>query len=201
MESIKKLKDLFGRFPTIGSRTAGRFVYYLINQPKEKVDELVLALQELKKNVKLCAQCFNPFENSEVSDTSQLCAICRSPARAKDILCIVEKEADLISIENTGRYKGLYFILGGSAPVLKPQEHSLRLKELQERIKITDPTEIIIALNPTPEGKTASFLVERALKAMPATAKITHLAKGLPVGGELEYADEETLESAFEGRK
>src|SRR5205085_2793427 len=127
------------------------------------------------------------------------------------LLCVVEKETDLLSIENTKRYKGLYFVLGGN--VLAPKKNgdsTLRIEELKERIKNSqnfglpkiDFTEIIIATNPTIEGKATSILVERAFKELPSPAfRITHLAKGLPVGGELEYADEETLESAFEGRK
>lgn len=191
MDSIKKLTDLFGKFPGIGKRTAGRFVFYLINQPAEKVDELVLALQELKKSIKLCSQCFNPFESGGVSETPMLCKICQSPARLKNILCVVEKEADLMSIENTGRYKGLYFILGFPA----------RLAALQARVKTANPAEIIMAINPTPEGKIILVTAMRALKEVAFAGKITRLAQGLPVGGELEYADEETLESAFEGRK
>ena len=195
-DSIKKLTELFRRFPTIGSRTAGRFVYYLINQPEATANELIAAIQELKNSVKLCANCFNPFESIAGSDLA-ICLICQSSARSKNLLCIVEKEADLLSIEKTGRYKGLYFILGSSA----------RLPKLQEKVKVTNPTEIILALNPTPEGKTLSVLVERMLKEnfkfqiSNFKLKLTHLAQGLPVGGELEYADEETLESAFEGRK
>ena len=185
-DSIKKLQELFRKFPTIGSRTAGRFVFYLINQPKSIADELIAAIYELKNNVKLCTQCFNPFESND-----SLCSICQSSTRTKNILCIVEKEADLISIENAGRYKGLYFVLGNPT----------RLKELQAYIKKSNPTEIIVALNPTPEGRAIAVLAERALKETSYNQKITHLAKGLPVGGELEYADEETLDSAFEGRK
>ncbi len=183
MDSIKKITDLFSKFPGIGKRTAGRFVFYLINQPKEKIDELIVALQELKKSVKLCQNCFNPFEAE-----GELCEICKNPLRNNQILCIVEKEADLLSIESAGRYKGLYFVLGNPS----------RLTQLQTRVKTSPPTEIIIALNPTPEGRIISALVERALGSK---YKITHLARGIPVGGELEYADEETLESAFEGRK
>ncbi len=202
MNSIKKLSELFSRFPGIGRRTAGRFVYYLINQPASKIDELVLALQELKNTVKLCKDCFNPFEKDGV-----LCEICQSPARAKNMLCVVEKEADLLSIENTGRYKGLYFILGGTLTLRNTNGSNLRLEPLKNRVLSGSFTEIIVALNPTPEGRSTSVLVERALKeglgsrGQGLDFKITHLAQGLPAGGELEYADEETLESAFEGRK
>jgi len=197
---IKKLTDLFSKFPTIGPRTAGRFVFYLLSLPKEKIDELANAIQELKNKIKLCSFCFQPFEDLA---ESTLCIICNDPSRNKQLLCIVEKETDLLSIENTKKYKGLYFILGGTLTLRKPDGNHLRIEELKERVKKNNFTEIIIALNSTPEGKSTSVLVQRALKELPqfSNLKITHLAKGLPVGGELEYADEETLESAFEGRK
>lgn len=198
MNSIKKLTDLFAKFPTIGSRTASRFVFYLINSAVQDTNELITALQELKKNIKLCSFCFNPYEGME-----KLCPICQDSLRNKQILCIVEKENDLISIENTKKYKGLYFILGGTLTLRKTTGENLRVEALKNRVAMGAFSEIIIALNPTPEGKTTAALIQRALKEIsPSPAfKITHLAKGLPVGGELEYADEETLESAFEGRK
>lgn len=199
MDSIEKLKNIFSRFPTVGPRTAGRFVYHLIKLPKEKIDEITLALQELKSRVKLCQLCFNPFEGE-----SNICSICQNPARNKNLLCIVEKEADLLSIENTKKYTGLYFILGGTVATMRKEDlDNLRIEELKKRIKETKFSEVIVALNPTPEGRATSILVENSIKeVIPSpTFKITHLAKGIPVGGELEYADEETLESAFEGRK
>ncbi len=210
MDSIKKLAELFAKFPTIGHRTANRFVFYLIHQPKEKIDELVLAIQDLKKNVKQCNFCFNPFENS--SSENNLCEICKNPARDRSLLCVVEKENDLITIENTKKYKGLYFIIGEpDGNFAKNNEKTIKIEELKERIKNSykffldknDFSEIIIAINPTVEGKITSILIEKSLKEiyLPNALKITHLAKGIPFGGELEYADEETLESAFEGRK
>ena len=203
MDSIEKLKDLFADFPTIGSRTAGRFVYYLLKQPKAKVNELIQAIQELKSNVKLCSFCFNPHETN-----AMLCPICQNPARNRQLLCVVEKETDLLSIENTKRYQGLYFILGDTITHFKTGTLP-RLPQLTECIKDSsqfglpkiDFTEIILALNPTVEGRATSALVEKTLKQAISALKITHLAQGLPVGGELEYADDETLESAFEGRK
>src|SRR3989338_11637970 len=197
-DSIKKLQDLFAKFPTIGTRTAGRFVFYLLKQPKEKIDELIYAINELKNKIKLCSLCFNPHELD-----SNLCSICVDNSRNKELLCVVEKEADLSSIENTGKYKGLYFILGGVLTLRHADGSNLRIEPLKNRVKNGNFTEIIIALNPTPEGRATAILVQRALKELPqfSSLKITHLAQGLPVGGELEYADEETLESAFEGRK
>lgn len=197
--SIQKLVDIFKKFPTVGSRTAGRFVYYLMKLPKNKIDELVSAITELKNKVKLCQLCFNPFEAD-----GNLCPICQNPSRNKNLLCIVEKETDLLSLESTKKFNGLYFILGGTVATMKKEDMSqLRIEELKKRIKGNNLSEIIIALNPTPEGRTTSVLIETTIKeTIPQpTPKITHLARGIPVGGELEYADEETLESALEGRK
>jgi recombination protein RecR len=198
MNSINKLINIFRNFPTVGPRTAGRFVYYLLKIPKSGIDEIIIALEDLKKNVKLCEFCFNPFEKD-----GTLCPICSNSIRNKSLLCLVEKEADLISIENTKKYNGLYFILGGTVATMKKEDiNNLRIEEFKIRIKkMPSHSEIIIALNSTPEGIATSILIESLIKETNPQIKITHLAKGIPVGGELEYADEETLESALEGRK
>ena len=208
-QPIKKLIDIFSDFPTIGKRTAQRFVFYLMKQPQDKINELILSIQELKSKISLCKFCFNPFEmNGEPAD---LCEICRNPMREKSLLCIVEKEEDLLSIEKTKKYKGYYFILGGTVATLKKNNiEELRTRELDQRLKSPQNfgvdahfNEIIIATNPTPEGRTTAILVEKKIRETFADIqmKITHLGLGLPVGGELEYADEETLESAFNNRK
>jgi recombination protein RecR len=197
MDSIDKLVNIFRKFPTVGSRTAGRFAYYLMKLPKERIDEITNAIQELKNKIKLCPLCFNPFEGNE-----SVCPICRNSSRNKNLLCIVEKETDLMSIESTKKYSGQYFILGGTVGTMRKEDiNLLRIEELKKRIKENDLTEVIVALNSTPEGITTSVLIENTIKETGKTPKITHLAKGIPVGGELEYADEETLESALEGRK
>lgn len=204
MDSIDRLKDIFKNFPTVGPRTARRFCYYLMKLPKEKVDELTNAITELKNKIKLCPLCFNPYETSGDPMSANLCAVCSDSRRDKNLLCVVEKETDLLSIENTKKYNGLYFILGGTVAMMRKEDTGqLRIEQLKKRVAQNNFSEIIIALNPTPEGRATSFLVERALKetSQSPAFKITHLAKGIPVGGELEYADEETLESAFEGRK
>lgn len=201
MDSIEKLKNIFRDFPAVGPRTAGRFVYYLIKQPKEKISELVSALQELSSKIKLCSLCYQPFEPLD-SAQNEFCTICQNPSRNKTLLCVVEKEADLQIIENTKKYNGLYFILGGVASMMREEDADrLRLEQLKKRASSGSFAEIIIALNPTPEGRATLVLTEKAIKGVLPGAKITHLAQGIPVGGELEYADEETLESAFEGRK
>lgn len=203
--SIKKLIDLFSKFPTVGPRTASRFIYYLIHLPKKDFEELVKALNNLKENIKVCSFCFNSFEPSKKEDA--LCPICQNKSRDKSLLCIVEKETDLISIENTKKYKGYYFILGGTVSNLKKEDiEKIRIEELKERIEKpenfglkVDFKEVIVATNPTTEGETTALLLERKLKDK--NIKITRLGRGLPTGGELEYADEQTLEDAFEGRK
>ena len=194
--SVKKLIDLFSKFPAVGPRTASRFVFYLLRLSKEEIEELINSISNLKKTVKICSFCFNPFEGEE-----EFCPICSNPSRDRTLLCIVEKETDLLSIEKTKKYRGLYFILGGTVSRLKKADiEKLRTKELEERVKNhPEIKEIIIAINPTVQGEATALYLERLLK--PFHKKITRLGRGLPVGGELEYADEETLSSALEGRK
>lgn len=201
--SIEKLIEIFSRFPTIGKRTATRFVFYLLKAPKKEIEELRESLSQLFKKIKFCQFCFNPFE-----EEGNLCKICKNPARDRTKLCIVEKEVDLQVIEDTQKYKGIYFILGGLISSFEKKDlEKLRFKELIERIKrpakfgLIDASfkEIIIALNPTTEGETTSIYIERILK--PFKIKITRLARGLPTGGELEYADENTLAEALKQRK
>lgn len=195
-KSIQKLIELFSKFPTVGPRTAGRFVFYLIKLDQEKFDELLNSITDLRKAIKICSSCFNPFE---ALDDSNLCPICKDNSRDKTLLCIIEKEIDLTSIEKTKKYKGLYFILGGTINLKNNDNSKIRIEELKQRIKNDNFQEIIIATNPTTEGEATALFIKKELK--PLNIKITRLGRGLPVGGELEYADEETLTSAFEGRK
>jgi len=208
---IQKLVNRFAKFPNIGSRVAARFVFYLIRLPKEEIEELTKLISEIKDNVKLCEFCFNVYEVSKDSSKQpqkELCDICANQRRDKTLLCIVEKESDLASLEKTKKYKGVYFILGGTISLLKKQSsQQTRIKQLEERIKNpekfglkgADFKEIIIATNSTTEGEATALYLERTLKHL--NKKITRLGRGLPAGGELEYADEKTLESALEGRK
>ncbi len=210
-KTIQKLIVLFAKFPTVGPRTAARFVFYLLKSSKEEIETLISLIRELKNTVKTCKSCFNSFEPPKIlleKSEGELCEICRDVRRDKALLCIIEKETDLTPIEKTKKYKGLYFILGGMLSRLKKQDiEKLRSEELLKRIKnpekfgIPDAQikEIIIALNPTIEGEATILYLERLLK--PLNIKITRLGRGLPVGGELEYADGETLGSALEGRK
>ena len=204
-ESIQKLIDIFSKFPTVGSRTATRFAFYLSKMSKQETKDFLEEIIDLKKKIKLCSFCFNVVESKE--NDSNLCEICLNSSRNKEFLCIVEKENDLISIEQTKKYKGFYFILGGTlSPLRKESVRKIKSKELIDRLKnhekygFENPfKEIIIATNFTSQGETTALYLERIIK--PLKIKTTRLAKGLPTGGELEYIDDETISSALEGRK
>ncbi len=198
-KTIQKLIEHFSKFPTVGRRTAERFVFYLMKTSKPEVKELINSIAEVKNKVKICTSCFKSFEGEQ-----ELCSICSDGHRDKKVICIVEKEVDLESIEKTRKFKGTYFILGGtflSAEKEKnKKEIEQRIKKLIERIKKQpELEEIILAINPTPAGNNTCLWIQRKLK--PLNIKTTHLGCGLPVGGELEYADGETISSAFESRK
>lgn len=194
-KTIQNLIGFFSKFPTVGPRTAARFVFYLLKLKGEEVEELTSSISKLKENIRLCDLCFLPFEGE-----GNLCQICQDKTRDKSLLCIVEKEPDLESLEKTKKYKGLYFILGGTVSALRKENiKQLRGEGLLKRAKDPEIKEIIVATNPTTEGEATALYIERLLKSL--NKKITRLGRGLPVGAELEYADEETISSALEGRK
>jgi len=194
--TIQKLIEIFSKFPTVGQRTATRFVFYLLKKEGKEIEELAQKILELKKKVKICQLCFKPFEGED-----KICEICRDPTRKRNLLCLVEKETDLETIEKTKKYQGLYFVLGGPIEKIKREElEKLRIKELEKRIREDQKIEeIILALNPTTEGEAIGLFLERRLKNF--NKKITRLGRGLPTGGELEYADEETISFALENRR
>jgi recombination protein RecR len=201
--SIQKLIEIFSKFPTIGPRTASRFVFYLLKMSGAEFKELMSAMENVKKSIKTCLLCFDKFEGE-----TELCPLCQNAARDKTIICVVEKETDIQAIEKTKKYKGLYFVLGGTLSAATEEEiKNIKIGGLEERIK--NPTrfgiktegikEVIIALNQNSEGEVTTLYLKRKLE--PLGIKISRLGRGLPLGGEIEYADEETLEGAFEGRK
>lgn len=198
--SIQKLIDLFSKFPTVGPRTATRFVFYLLRKDKKEIKELISAIINLKKTIKFCQFCFKPFEVKN-ENSQNFCEICSDPVREKSTLCVLANEIDLAAIEKTKKYRGRYFILGGTVPVLKKRDlEKLRIKQLEKLLKEhQEIKEIILAFNPNQEGEITSLYLERIIK--PFNKKITRLGRGLPVGGEIEYADEETITAALEGRK
>jgi len=172
---------------------ATRFAFYCLKASPKEIDELIHALKEVKEKIKLCKMCFRSVEEEK-----ELCNICSDSRRKKDLLCVVEKEADLVSIENTGEYDGLYFILGGTvSPLRKEDLKKIRLKELKKRAE--NVKEVILATNQTTEGDATANCITRALDSM--DIKTTRLGRGLSTGSELEYADGETLSFALKGRK
>lgn len=195
-EPIQNLIKVFLKFPTVGIRTATRFVLYLTKAEDKEIEELVAGISNLKEKISLCSLCFNPF----YKNPSGLCEICSDPRRDKSLLCIVEREVDLMAIEKTKKYNGLYFILGGTfSPLNKKTLINSRLKSLQDRLSEKNIKEVLIATNLTAEGETTALFIERVLKD--SDIKTTRLGRGLQIGSELEYADSETLTSALEGRK
>lgn len=202
---IQELIELFSKFPGVGPKTASRFVFYLLKKQDSQINEFLGVVADLKKSIKICKFCRNPFEPKLKQD---LCSICLDPLRDKSLLCVVEKETDLLLLEKTGKYSGFYFILGGLlSPLKKRETEKLMLESLLKRIK--EPAsfglinagfkEVIIAISYTTEGEATSLYLERELA--PLNLKVSRLAKGLPIGAEIEYADEETLSSALESRK
>ncbi len=200
-KQIKKVVDIFSQFPTIGERTATRFALYLLSLPKEKVEKICQEILNLKKEIKLCSFCFNPFSprNKET-----LCPICLDKKR-EEIICVVGKETDLWQMEKMKKYNGRYFILGGELEFLKENPlGKMRVEELKKRAEEFKPKEIILALNPTAGGNLTMDYISKILKPLTTekgrSIKITRLGRGLPTGGEIEYTDEETIEKALENR-
>ena len=189
-ESIEKVVDILSSLPTIGRKTAQRLTFFLLRQPEEFIEKFSSALVALKNNVKFCSVCFNYTEN-------EVCPICSSEKRNKSVICIVEEPNDVVAIEKTGEYFGLYHVLHG---ILNPLEgitqDDIKIKELIERIRNIE--EVIIAINPSVEGEVTTQYIAKLLK--PLGIKTTRIARGIPVGSELEFVDEATISRAIEGR-
>lgn len=195
--SIKNLINQFKKLPSVGPRSAQRMVYSLLNDPHlEEIREFEKTFKEAKEKARLCKQCFNIAEND-------LCPICQNPARDQSSICIAETALNIIPIEESGEFKGLYHILGG---IIDPQEEynseKLHIKELIERLKKGAIKEAIIATNPTAEGEAAALYLKKIIEKSGAPPiKITRLGRGLPTGGDIEYADAETIRGAIRGRQ
>lgn len=190
--AIANLIEAFSQLPSVGPKTAERYVFHLLKSSPEKLENLARSLSELKANITICPNC---LAISEISP----CAICSDSARKNGTLCIVENIQDLISLEATKQYKGQYFVLGGLINTIenvKPE--NLNIEKLLRRIKQDGFTEIILALNFTLEGETTSLYLNKILQTY--NLKVTRLAKGLPAGSDLEYADETTLATALKYR-
>jgi recombination protein RecR len=207
MNPTDRLTELFMRFPGIGPKQAKRFVYFLLREHSHYKEQLIKALEELKFTGKQCEKCYRFYGDRHAQVPKPLCPICDSSSREQSQLMIVEKELDLDAVEKTGSYNGLYFILGGLVPPLteKPSE-LIRIRELTNRIHaaIEDKslTEVIFALPVTDYGDTTAEYVEKTIKQIVNIEKVTlsHLARGLSSGLELEYVDKDTFKSALDRR-
>lgn len=208
MNATDRLAELFMRFPGIGPKQAKRFVYYLLREHSHFKEELIRALEELKFTGKQCEMCFRFFGDKNQNSTKTMCDICSDETRDRATLLLVEKELDMDAVEKTGSYRGLYFILGGLVPPLaeKPSE-LIRIRELTSRIhaslKDESLSEIIFALPVTDYGDTTTEYVEKTLKQVVGIEKmkLSHLARGLSSGLELEYVDKNTFSSALKRRE
>ena len=194
VEPVAKLIDEFSRLPGIGPKTASRLAFYLLRAPEEQAQSLADALSELRERITFCSTCFNITE-------SDPCTICTDERRDRSVLCVVEEPLDVIAIERTRDFHGLYHVLHGTiAPVEGIGPDDLRIAQLMPRLD-ADPLvrEVIIATNPNIEGEATAMYIARQLEGR--EVRVTRLARGLPVGGDLEYADEVTLSRALAGRQ
>ncbi len=191
--AIQDLIDELGRLPGIGPKSAQRIAFHIIQSERVDTTRLVEVLRTVKERVKFCTECGNLSEE-------ELCRICRDPRRENSTICVVEESKDVIAIEKTREFRGRYHVLGGAiSPIDGIGPENLRIRELLTRLASTEIQEIIIATDPNLEGEATATYLTRLIK--PMGIKISRLASGLPVGGDLEYADEVTLGRAFEGRR
>jgi recombination protein RecR len=190
---IQDLIDELGRLPGVGPKSAQRIAFHIIQSDRVDVTRLAEVLKTVKERVKFCSICGNISEE-------ELCKICRDPRRDKTSICVVEESKDVLAIEKTREFKGSYHVLGGAiSPIDGVGPENLRIKELMTRLAETSISEVIIATDPNLEGEATATYLTRLIK--PLGVKVSRLASGLPVGGDLEYADEITLGRAFEGRR
>jgi len=192
-QPVLRLIEALSRLPGIGPKSASRLTYYLIRSQGDEASELAEALTELRDKIQFCTVCFNITEHSP-------CPICLSDERDRSVICVVEEPLDVLAIERTREYKGLYHVLHG---VISPMDgigpEDLRIRELIDRVAESGAKELILATNPSLEGENTAMYIQRKLSA--SGLRITRLARGLPMGGDLEYADEVTLARALEGRR
>jgi recombination protein RecR len=192
-ESIARLIAAFQKLPGIGPKTAQRLALFVLSLPREEVATIARALVEAKDKTRYCKLCGN-FSNEE------LCIVCRDSRRDRSVICVVENAKDILALERMREYKGVYHVLGGAiSPIDGVGPEQLRIKELLQRLQDGQAREIILATNPNVEGEATALYLSRLLK--PQGLRVTRLAHGLPVGGDLEYADEVTLLRALEGRR
>jgi len=193
VEPVARLIEQFARLPGIGPKTAQRLTFYLLRMPDQVSSDLADAIADMKQRVRFCSICQN------ITDADP-CAICRSETRDRALLCVVEEPLDILALERTRGYRGLYHVLHGAlSPVEGIGPDELKIGELLARLQRDEVKEVILATNPNVEGETTAIYLTRLLR--PLGIRVTQVARGLPVGGDLEYADEVTLARAIEGRR
>ena len=191
--SIEKLIESFERLPSIGHKTAVRLAFHMLDLSKEETEEFINSIINAKEKLKYCSNCYN------ISDTDP-CPICSSPKRDNSVICVVEDVRDVMAMERTHEFKGVYHFLHGTiSPMNGIGPEDIKIKELLNRIANNDIKEIIIATNPRVEGEATAIYLSKIIK--PLGIKVTRIAHGIPVGGDLEYTDEVTLSKALEGRR
>ena len=192
-ETVERLINEFARLPGVGPKSASRLTFYLLRASGDQALDLAEALQDLKEHTRFCSTCFNITELDP-------CLICQDEARNDQLLCVVEEPLDVLAIERSRAFNGRYHVLHGAiSPVEGIGPEDLRVQELADRVKTGDFQEVILATNPTLEGESTALYLQRLLAG--SGMKLTRLARGLPVGGDLEYTDEITLSRALEGRE
>lgn len=192
---VLRLIEAFSRLPGVGPKTASRLTYYLLRVSEEESVELAQALTSLRTDTSLCSVCFNI-----TGKDADPCALCSDAQREQELLCVVEEPLDVMAIERTGFFKGRYHVLHGAiSPVEGVGPEQLRLRELEERLRSGEVREVIVATNPTMEGEATAMYIKQRLQE--TGVRLTRLARGLPSGGDLEYADTTTLSRALEGRQ
>lgn len=192
-EPIARLIEEFGKLPGIGPKTAQRLTFYLLRQPADEAHSLAEAIADVKEKIIFCGTCFN-------LSASDPCDFCADSSRDRTRICVVEEPLDILAIERTGRYKGLYHVLHGSfSPMEGVLEDDLKIRELVTRVANEPIDEVIVATNATVEGEATANLLRNRLRG--ADARLTRLAQGLPIGSDLEYADDYTLSRALDGRR
>lgn len=190
---IQDLIDALSRLPGVGPRSAQRIAFHLLDAPEEEVFELADVLRRVKQAARFCEVCFNVTQEAR-------CRVCRDPRRDRSVLCVVEESRDVIAIERTNEFRGLYHVLGGSiSPIDGRGPADLHTRELFQRLADGDVVEVILATDPDTQGEATAAYLSRMLKDF--GVRVTRPASGLPVGGDLEYADHVTLGRAFEGRR
>ena len=193
VEAISRLVNQLSKLPGIGKKTAQRLAYHIISQPEDQVKELAVAIYNGKKQVHFCPVCGN------FTDVDP-CAICSDPNRRKDVICVVKDPRDVNAMERMRAYNGLYLVLHGViSPLAGVGPDDIRIRELMERLSSSEVKEVVLATNPDVEGEATAAYISRLIK--PMGVRVTRIAHGVPVGGELEYTDEVTLLRAFQGRR